>query len=118
MNHTPGPWKLWRGPQYVGGGEDICIGAGDTWLANMDHRYPRCENVYARDHNDDECDICTIDSGEITAEQLANANLIAAAPELLAVCEQFVHAYDSLPETSMYDVQLVARAAILKAKGD
>lgn len=35
---TKGPWKQWRGPQYVGGGEDICIGAGDTWLANMDHR--------------------------------------------------------------------------------
>lgn len=89
--HTPGPWCIWDGPSYVGGGRDLCIGAGKTWLANMDHR--NCEN---RDCHIGTCknspcagephtSICTIDT-EITEEQEANARLIAAAPELLAAC--------------------------------
>lgn len=35
---TPGEWDVWDGPGYVGGGHDLCIGAGETWLQNMDHR--------------------------------------------------------------------------------
>lgn len=85
---TPGPWCLWRGPLYVGGGEDICIGAGDTWLANMDHRvsmipgerlspgeWPGWQQV-------EETDILTINPVEIAREQETNAHLIALAPAL------------------------------------
>lgn len=93
---TPGPWDLWRGPQYVGGGEDICIGAGKEWLANMDHRRPVCKNTLSPGHRDDECDICTIDSGEISREQLANARLIASAPD------QF-EALDNAPRRQGFD---------------
>ena len=67
------------GERYVGGGEDICIGAGRKWLANMDHRVPRCPQIHEDGHDADACDICSIDSGDISEEQLANARLIAAA---------------------------------------
>lgn len=87
---TKGPWNVWRGPQFVGGGEDICIGAGKEWLANMDHRERRCPQVLDNGHFADECDICTIDSCQITEEQLANARLIAAAPALYEACKDFV----------------------------
>ena len=86
--HTPGPWLIWRGPQYVGGGEDICIGRGDQWLANMDHRQPRCPQIMEGGHLCDECDICTIDAPSISKQQLTNARLMSAAPDLLAACKQ------------------------------
>lgn len=80
---TPGEWLVWNGPQYVGGGADLCIGVGDTWLANMDHR-----NCVNRMHHmgcheegcklQGEADICSF-SSEISVEQSANAAFIAAA---------------------------------------
>lgn len=87
---TPGAWDIWRGIEYAGGGEDICIGAGETWLANMDHR--RCaqegEHIQAGCRPEPTTDICTIDTGSLTAEEVANATLIAkmrnALPSLLA----------------------------------
>jgi len=130
---TPGPWGLWRGPQYVGGGEDICIGAGKEWLANMDHRRPSCQNVLSPGHMDDECDICSIDSGEISREQLANAHLIVAAPELFEALQGFVEempiccCHESWTKRGRVDPQCVrcnfkeciedAEAALAKAMG-
>jgi hypothetical protein len=83
MKHTPGPWIVWEGPLYEGGGADLCIGKGDEWLANMNHRNPRCPQIDDEGHFMESCDICMIDSGAITEEQRANARLIAAAPDLL-----------------------------------
>lgn len=82
---TPGPWEVWRGPEYVGGGEDICIGQGETWLANMDHRCRPHSDPFVLDGwvQVKECDIASITPGEITREQLANAALIAAAPTII-----------------------------------
>lgn len=81
---TSGPWCVWDGPQYVGGGEDLCIGAGKKWLANMDHRF--CASIRDATFGPRECDpdtmtcdICTIDAGKITEEERANAAFIAAA---------------------------------------
>ena len=83
-DHTPGPWKVWDGPAYVGGGRDLFIGAGKQWLVNMDHRRTTCGLDHPLDDWDgDSCDICSVDGPEITAEQEANACLIAAAPDLL-----------------------------------
>lgn len=76
---TDGPWDVWRGPQYVGGGEDLCIGRGDEWLANMDHREPRCAQISDDGHFDSNCNICTVDSEPISVEQKANADFIAHA---------------------------------------
>lgn len=83
MSYTKGPWKVWDGWGYEGGGKDLCIGAGEEWIANMDHRPPRCEDFWNNGHTTENCPICVIDAGIITEEQEANARLIAAAPELL-----------------------------------
>lgn len=87
---TKGPWRIWEGPLFEGGGADLCIGAGDKWLANMNHRQPRCPQILDRGHKSEECDICTIDADGITAEQRANARLIAAAPDLLEACKAVI----------------------------
>lgn len=83
---TPGPWIVWNGPEYEGGGADLCIGAGETWLANMDHRingqnpfgFPGWAQV-------SECDIASTSD-----EQAANAAFIAAADPttLLALVDE------------------------------
>lgn len=95
---TAGPWYVWDGVEYMGGGRDLCIGAGPTWLANMDHRCceRRPEHMEAYGHGSQECAaepdaaICSVDS-EITIEQEANANFIARArediPFLLSIIE-------------------------------
>lgn len=85
---TLGPWKVWEGPEYMGGGMDLCIGAGETWLFNMDHRNSLCKKEqkdgwFAHLDSDTECDICSGGGDEkITEEQRATAHLIAAAPEM------------------------------------
>lgn len=95
---TPGPWSVWDGPKYVGGGADLCIASGDgsdDWLANMDHRFnhfPGCHNHSEAPHPPQvDCPICAF-SDEVTREQRANADLIAAArtklPKLLAELRQ------------------------------
>lgn len=84
---TPGPWDVWEGPAFIGGGTDICIGAGDAWLVNMDHRYCRKITNAVLDRTCDPnrltCDICHIDADKITEEQRANSVLIAAARTLV-----------------------------------
>ena len=88
---TPGPWAVWPGPEYVGGGEDLCIGAGDTWLANVENRHCRKTAHHMGCHEEgcrleEDSDICTF-SDNITAEQRATAAFIAHArqdiPKLL-----------------------------------
>lgn len=86
---TPGPWEVWDGPRYFGGGADLCIGAGGgKWLANMDERHDPSQQraahdfdaSVAHDHDRDVCDICSF-SDEVDREQRANAELIVHAPE-------------------------------------
>ncbi len=98
---TPGPWFVWDGVGYFLGGKDLCIGAGPTWLANMDHRAcdkrtehgvlaellrgnvtPKCspeENTHLLSIAEtfEECG----HADAFTAEQIANANFIARARE-------------------------------------
>lgn len=105
---TSGPWNVWDGPAYVGGGKDLCIGAGKDWLANMDHRrceYKRYMEMRAAGFSPQDCpqfrecdppgqcDVCQIaDDDEITKEQQANADFIAesrvAVPALIAEVER------------------------------
>jgi len=101
--HTPGPWSVWEGPDYVGGGADICIGAGDTWLANMDHRMSKCQKEqgdgYHQHLQSDDCDICSTGGDPITEEQRANAYLIRAVTDLLAACHSALEVIDDgLPQ--------------------
>jgi hypothetical protein len=80
---TPGEWTVWDGPSYVGGGKDLCIGTGETWIVNMDER--RCQNyphhVGCHDEGcklEGDSDICSV-GDDVTAEQAANAAYIASA---------------------------------------
>jgi len=119
---TEGPWFVWDGIGYFGGGRDLCIGAGPTWLANMDHR--TCDNRemhhFAADMLRQSRDFaegrqkcapegdtrimsvaqtCEIDE-QFTAEQIADANFIARAredvPFLLATIAYLDKANDEL----------------------
>ncbi len=81
---TPGPWSVWDGPAYMGGGRDLCIGAGETWLMNMNERQCRRKHEHWETCGEaDWTDICSVDADDITAEQIATANLIAASRTLL-----------------------------------
>ena len=83
---TAGPWHVWDGPEYYGGGKDLCIGAWDgQWLANMDHRIGTdLESRIAHDSGNTHqgrpgsCPICSI-SENITEEQAANVRFIVEA---------------------------------------
>ncbi len=98
MKHTPGPWY------QVG-----------FWV----------------EHEDDSvADICTCNpddfgQGHIKRSQseiVANAMLIAAAPDLLAALEELLPRFENLRELAGFeaesDAAIRARAAITKAKGE
>jgi hypothetical protein len=125
--HTAGPWQVWSGPSYVGGGADICIGAGETWLANMDHR--NCINSERhvcggdfepckRERDTQICstagcrcgDVCP-EENHISEEQMANARLIASAPDLLAALKEYHRAHDE--DARLWEL---SKAAIAKAE--
>lgn len=78
---TKGPWQIWRGPEFAGGGEDICIGAGEKWLANMEHRSSPCKDFNAPEHDNDSCDICSTCADDITAEEVKNSEFIVHSRE-------------------------------------
>jgi hypothetical protein len=63
--HTPGPWKNWLNHDILGPDAD---GIHDKTIATL-------------------FDPCLFQASD---EQAANASLIAAAPELLAACNQFL----------------------------
>lgn len=93
---TPGPWRANESHDYIeptGGSPIIC-------------EFDKIDPVFAL--GDD--------------ERIANAHLIAAAPELLAALEQFVQACDTAPPVHFIGHIVkaceVARAAIVKAKGE
>jgi hypothetical protein len=114
---TEGPWNIWDGPEYCGGGADLCIGAGETWLANMDHRYGIRHNERVahdqtisdgrlKEHAPGDCDICSI-TDHVTREQQANATFIANAradvPELVAEVRALVKALEESRWALDYD---------------
>ena len=88
---TPGPWRVWNGPSYVGGGRDLCIGAGEDWIANMDER--RCPTLqpqwgdqekhdsYTKHDPKEVCPICSLEASDITTEQGRTASFIAHSRE-------------------------------------
>ncbi len=82
---TASPWQVWGGPEYCGGGADLCIGSGKDWIINMDHRYgddyeERVE--HGGECGAPDCPICSIDSA-ITKEQRSNAEFIAASRQII-----------------------------------
>ena len=86
--HTPGPWEAIK-PDSVGGYRVYTAGKGYTLIATLG---------YVRD----------------SAQEAANARLIAAAPDLLAALIKLSEATDPIG----WDLRMeLARAAIAKAEG-
>lgn len=94
---TPGPW-IWKD-----GYEGLYAGSIAQENAVMDFAMYEGMWLSYRDERD------------------ANANLIAAAPELLAALKQAVEVMESVAKTHSYDISIGAvpdaRAAIQKAEG-
>lgn len=98
MAHTPGPWKvISRGYPFPG---------LRVWTA--------AENLVA------DLEICMINNlEEYEGQRLADARLIAAAPDLLKAAEEAVAALEPLPLTwELSAVFETLRRAIAKAKGE
>lgn len=97
--HTPGPWKY---SEWHDGGFAVDQDTADKWSAVCDVR-PN-----------------TLGSRPVDAEEAeANARLITASPELLAVCDEMIEhvaKYGALPRSAD---KLLGRAmaAVSKAKG-
>jgi hypothetical protein len=105
--HTPGPWKCGKDEAFVyalnaHGSNRFFAGVQAGWLAG--------EPVEGRTE---------------PAELLANAKLMSAAPDLLAVAEAHLtmlwdewHAHMSQDEFDRHPEVIDTRAAIKKARGD
>lgn len=92
-HHTPGPWRH----------------DGDPFTPTVFSDKPRANGVRG---------VCEVDPGD---DAVANARLIAAAPDLLAACEALLHLAGCDPREIGGVEKLVrdrARAAIARAKGE
>lgn len=89
--HTPGPWFEYD-PDFLGSAVAVRDEMGVRVLARMNHG---AENA--------------------TEEHRANANLIAAAPDLLAACVELIRG-DGTSDSMQRAIDL-ARSAIAKAEG-
>ena len=97
--HTPGPWHACCATTEA---HYVFAEDGETTICQPYHNDP------ALPEYDSAC-------GIVTKEQrLANAHLIAAAPELLEALEFALHANYS----NLMDMKFKAAAAIAKAKGE
>ena len=112
--HTPGPWQI-GGEADLPDVDDLMIVAFDIGPSSEGSDLFIC-NIGS---NGGEFGVCApVDAGDKWPVSLANARLIAAAPELLAVLKELE---DSVDYWSEYDVPLGIvnriRAAIAKAEG-
>jgi hypothetical protein len=89
--HTPGPWEI----SLIGEGDELTVdGIESNAVAHAPHRLI-CEMGH------------DIDMGQDYAEVIANARLIAAAPELLEACKVVTAFLDNLERALFYDDPLV-----------
>ena len=99
--HTPGPWKAFNSDYAIG-----VTGSKDTDVAH-------CRDKYGY----------PLDSGRSWEEDLANAYLMAAAPDMYEALKRIANMQPRLMRSGGVDVhdrrsaQLVARRAIAKAEG-
>ena len=107
--HTPGPWRI----------------QGAVTITGQPGGIPRFLVWPAEETETSVAEICEIDcqiEGNYTcdiAEAEANARLIAAAPDMYAVCRALVQ-NQAVPCESLIDLRQItaqARAAIAKAEG-
>ena len=109
MIHTPGPWKITK--EDVGDEDFIIIPTGIEG-ANGKTVVGSVGGLCSED--------CDLKEGELEA----NANLIAAAPELLEALARIsgmAHDYDQLSdveETRFAEIEQIASEVIKKARGE
>jgi hypothetical protein len=107
--HTPGPWKADVDGPFTLGGDTVSVEA-----ITEDGKLVRREIcTLLIDTEEDE------DSPE-AEEDKANARLIAAAPDLLAACQNFLALYgecDMQPEDECHKLRVMMDRAIAKAEG-
>jgi hypothetical protein len=114
--HTPGPWAAQiikrEGAKIVGVGPFAPVGCTVAWVGADDTEQLASGRVVER----------------LSQEAQANANIIAAAPDLLAIIEALVSmrdesdftyegAYEAFHKGGAEEVWERARAAIAKARG-
>lgn len=94
MRHTPGPWTYFPKRKY--GEHHVSVPIKDSGMR-----------------------LALFPDGIDTENPVADARLIAAAPELLAACRELVERHDAnLPDGVQFtDLVAAARAAIAKATG-
>jgi hypothetical protein len=98
--HTPGPWEIW----YGGGTLDDYFTIGHTGGGNSTGVV--CEYTPAAPRPNEELK--------------ANAHLIAAAPDLLAACRNFLALHDECdmwPEDECHKLRVMMDLARAKAEG-
>jgi hypothetical protein len=105
MSHTPAPW-------FLNTRTSTCDGVSVSWSIDSDTRVS-IANGQAQEHLGPE-------SGIFRTECIANAQLIAAAPDLLYVLRNLVQleADGRTERESSIEYWEAARAAIAKATGD
>jgi hypothetical protein len=96
MKHTPGPWIIYKAAD------------GDSWIGT--------------EAGDDR--IATLGGNMSPKEEEGNANVLAAAPELLEACEDVLHQIgtdsdlENITGAAKYKtLEVKLRAAIAKAEG-
>lgn len=103
--HTPGPWKAVEGVGYV-------FTEGEPYGRGVMH----VAQVRGWGHLTGRGGGCAFDEDKAIAIQEANARLIAAAPDLLAACREFVRKCDVGEARSVRSYTQMS-AAIQKAEG-
>lgn len=93
--HTPGPWFIGSDENEIDAPDPI--NPSLPWYIATAHRYVGIEDE---------------------DQMSANARLIAAAPDLLAACEQLLATEQGVGPYEWERARIAARAAIAKAKGE
>ena len=97
--HTPGPWKVFNLSDAYPGIEAV----------NGGRRY----TIVVYGDADEYCGI----RGDSPETRLANAHLIAAAPDLLEALKALVNQHDVYHQPMINEIAVKARTAIAKAEG-
>lgn len=113
MKPTPGPWEIEDDSQRIDGIGDVRMyrvvtpdGATVAELSNA-----CCNEIVYED--DGEGSGCHYD-----LQTMANATLIAAAPEMADAIAGLIESYEPYPGGSAWDAYQKAKAALAKARGE
>ncbi len=125
--HTPGPWTLelvqeWPFGIKVHAGGEVILSQSAVCNSTKQETRRDCEQAVGFNENDQDAYFRADFARKCIAEQDANARLIAAAPELLAVLmEALEDERGILGELGYYlgsELKRRAEAAIAKANGE